>query len=198
VEFDAFALTKLCTYRNHLALGLITSPILANQILYSVDARIGKACIAAGLVYTRFVDDIAISGAFDLQNSGFADLVGQILLQNGFNLNPSKHRFGRISSDFSITGVRIIRGHLDVRKEFMKEVERQLEDVTRLARGEEFTGPYYTRAQIYGRVHFASWVNPGRRRQLMPRLRAIRWSLAEAEARDRGLVVSKKILRRIN
>ena len=44
--------TRLCTYQHHLALGLITSPILANQVLKVVDARIGVACKKAGLVYT--------------------------------------------------------------------------------------------------------------------------------------------------
>ena len=32
---------RLCTYKHHLALGLITSPILADQVIAPIDARIG-------------------------------------------------------------------------------------------------------------------------------------------------------------
>ena len=50
-----------------LALGLITSPILADQMMDCVDDRIGGACRKAGLVYTRYVDDLTISGPYDLE-----------------------------------------------------------------------------------------------------------------------------------
>jgi len=45
----ARALTKLCTYNHHLALGLITSPILANEIFKEVDIDIARACQKMGL-----------------------------------------------------------------------------------------------------------------------------------------------------
>ncbi len=35
--------TRLCTYDHHLALGLITSPILADQVMHVIDERIGRA-----------------------------------------------------------------------------------------------------------------------------------------------------------
>ncbi|MFO0891701.1 MAG: hypothetical protein U0790_21470 [Isosphaeraceae bacterium] len=58
-------LTQLCT-EHHLALGLITSPILADCILEKVDHRIRGMCIKHDLIYTRFVDDITISGKYDI------------------------------------------------------------------------------------------------------------------------------------
>ena len=64
--------TKLCTYKHRLALGLITSPMLADQVMRRIDARIGGLCRNAGLVYTRYVDDLTISGPFDLKESGFS------------------------------------------------------------------------------------------------------------------------------
>ena len=56
--------------------------------------QIAGACRKAGLVYTRYVDDLTISGPYDLQESGFADLVQRILEEHGFVVNPAKHRFG--------------------------------------------------------------------------------------------------------
>lgn len=186
--------TKLCTYRHHLALGLITSPILADRILEPVDRRIAVACRSAGLTYTRYVDDITLSGPYDLVHSGFPRIVERILCQNGFRVNRKKHEFGKLSDGIVITGVRVKAGHLDVCENYAAELHRQLDDAASLARGDAFTGPYYLRSQIRGRVHFVCWVNPGRRRELMRSYRSIPWPLVEAEAQKRGLVVARKRL----
>jgi hypothetical protein len=156
-----------------------------------VDRRIGTLCKKSNLTYTRFVDDISISGPFDLERSGFATLVEKILTQDGFKVNPLKHRFGKFSKDATITSLREVRGHLDVKKEYLTELVRQLSDAASLARDEEFVGPYYTPGQLLGRVRFVAWVNPGRRKELMRRFRSIRWGLVKANAAKRSLVASR-------
>lgn len=186
--------TKLCTYDHHLALGLITSPILADQVMHRIDERIGQACRKAKLVYTRYVDDLTISGPYDLERSGFADLVQRMLAEHGFVVNPRKHRFGRLEAGTPITKIRVNRGHPDVRREYLAELERQLADAARLAMGGQFDGPYYTQGQVWGRVQFVCWVNPSRRRTLVRQFRAIRWDKVCEEARRRGLVATKRLL----
>jgi hypothetical protein len=188
--------TKLCTYKHHLALGLITSPILADQVMRPIDARIAGVCRDARLIYTRYVDDITISGCFDLQESGFANLVQRILSDHGFRANPLKNCFGRLADGVPITKVRVKRGRLDVRKQYVEEVERQIEDASALANGSDFLGPYYTEAQIWGRIQFVCWINPGRRQTLLRKYRAVAWRKASEEARKRGLVATKKSLQR--
>lgn len=184
--------TRLCTYKHHLALGLVTSPILADQILKRVDVRIGGACQKAGLVYTRFVDDITISGPFDLGRSGFPALIERILCESGFQANPMKHVFSSVEEQVSVTNLRIADGHLDVKKEYADELERQLENAARLARGDTIDGPYFTPSQVLGRVRFVCWINPGRRRKLMRKYRSIRWELVRDRARQLGLEATKK------
>ncbi|NQT17454.1 MAG: RNA-directed DNA polymerase [Planctomycetes bacterium] len=188
--------TKLCTYQYHLALGLITSPILADQVMGPIDERIGTACRKAKLVYTRYVDDLTISGPFDLHEnkSGIAGLVQRILNDHGFATNPSKNSFGRLADGVPITKIRVKRGHLDVRGEYVKELERQLADAASLANGGDFDGPYYTESQIRGRVQFVCWVNPGRKRELMRHFHVVPWDKVGQEAVRRGLVATKKVL----
>ena len=144
----------LCTYHHHLALGLVSSPVLADQLLQNVDERLGAACEAAGLSYTRFVDDITITGPFDLEPSGFATLVERVLGEHGFCVNPQKHEYGSLSEGFDVTGIRIRKGRLDAKQEYVAELERQLDDAASLAAGREFIGPFFTRSQILGRVQF--------------------------------------------
>lgn len=180
--------TKMCTFHHHLALGLITSPILADCILLKVDHRIRALRIKHGLVYTRFVDDITISGPFDIETGSIPKIVGEILGCYGFKLNESKQEIGRFTDGVSVTGLRNKRGRLDVRKEYVERVHGQLDDALRLARGEATVGDFYTPGQLYGRISFITWVNPGHRRLLMRKYRSIDWEAAEAEAGRRGLI----------
>lgn len=188
--------SRLCTYRHHLALGLSTSPILADRLMSDVDARIGAACDSAGLVYTRYVDDITISGGFDLAmgKAGIAALVGRILAAHGFAAKRSKYESER-NGRTTITGVRIKRGRLDVAKAYAAELDRQLADAACLADDGAFDGPYYTRGQILGRIQFVGWINPGRRRSLQGRFLKINWRNAQTNAISRGWVATKKRLR---
>lgn len=186
--------TKLCTHDHHLALGLITSPILADRMMERVDQRIGGACKKAGLVYTRYVDDLTISGPYDLAKSGLPNLVQRILEEHGFLVKPDKTHLGRLAEDTLITGLRIKRGHPDVGKNYLNELQRQLADAKSLAGGGPFDGPYFTKGQIRGRVEFVCWVNPGRRRTLLRSFRAIAWNKASDEAKKRELVAVKKSL----
>ena len=189
--------TQLCTYQHHLALGLICSPILADQVLSRVDRRIGGACANEKLVYTRFVDDITISGAFNMEKAGFAKLIERILREDGFKANPKKHIYGRMSDDLTVTSLRERRGRLDVRREYVSELIRQLNDAASLSRNEKFEGPYYLPSQILGRVRFVSWVNPGRKRRLLKKYRSIKWKAVERHAREHNFVASRVQLSRI-
>lgn len=189
--------TRISTYNHHLALGLICSPILADQILHKSDKRIGGACESQGLTYTRFVDDIAISGPFNLQRAGIAKLVVRILNEEGFSVNPKKHSFGSLS-EVPITALRVVRGHLDVRREYLDELVRQIDDAGRLGRDEEFYGPYYLANQIIGRVRFVCWINPNRRRDLTRRFKSVDWKKVRRIARQRGYEVSRRTLTKLS
>lgn len=189
--------TKIATYRHHLALGLITSPILADHILSRADRRIGGACAKHGLIYTRFVDDITVSAHFDIAVSGFPKLIARILAEDGFKLNLAKQKAGLLDDGLTVTKLRTVKGHLDVGREYFDELIRQLNDAASLARDENFDGPYYTASQILGRVRFISWVNPGRRHDLIRRYRSIRWGLVRKHAIERKYQKSMKLLTRI-
>ena len=147
--------------------------------------------------YTRYVDDITISGPFNLEQSGVPALVENILAKDGFEVNSSKHKFGRLNEGLTITNLRPVKGHLDVRLEYLDELVRQLNDAANLARDDEFEGPYYTSGQILGRVRFVCWVNPGRRRELIKRFRSIRWQLVRKYAIERKYEVSRKTLTKV-
>lgn len=55
-------LTKMTTFERHLPQGAPTSTLLANLVLYNIDAPIRRVCIASGIRYSSWVDDLAFSG----------------------------------------------------------------------------------------------------------------------------------------
>ena len=196
----ARALTRLCTHNHHLALGLITSPIIANQLLRPVDRDIARFCNKLGLVYSRFVDDIAISGKFNLSKCRVKEAIERTFSRHGLKLCRSKSEYGRLdaSSDLnddgslapplSITGVRIKGNRLDASSKFIRELDRILSDHQSLANDGPFEGPLYVQGEVFGKVYYACSLNRGRRRGLLARMAAIDWPLALDNAMNRGLV----------
>jgi hypothetical protein len=160
-----------------------------------VDERISGICRMLGLVYTRFVDDLAISGPFNLETCGVPGLVRRILNEHGFRCNPDKDQFGPVGGGGVVTRLRFPNGHPDVQRAYVEELERQLADAASLGKCGPFEGPYFTESQIWGRVQFVCWVNPGRRRRLRARLANIDWGCVRQEARRRGLeAVVKRVV----
>lgn len=191
-------LTRLCTYDFHLALGLVTSPILANELFKPIDRRIADACRKMGLTYSRFVDDITISSKFDLEPSGIRGVVKDIIERHGFRLaaDPQKTRFGRLDRDLTITGVRLKKYHLDAPKKYVQEVERLIADHTSLAQDGEFTGPLLMESELFGKSHFVCAMNRGRRRSILGKLKAIKWDKVMNNAVTRELVRRRDRLQR--
>jgi hypothetical protein len=140
------------------------------------------------------VDDLTISGHFDLKQSGFEATVEQILSEHGFVKHPTKVEYGRLSKGAAITKITVRDGHPDVRKEYLAELDRQLSAANDLANGREFHGLYFTRNQIAGRIRFVCWINPNRRKRLLQKFNSISWSKVAKEAASRGLVAAKKRL----
>jgi RNA-directed DNA polymerase len=183
--------TRLTTFNHHLALGFITSPILANQLLGASDVRIASLCEKNGMTYTRFVDDISISAPFDLGKSGFATLVERILNQAGFHLNRQKHIFGRIADGVAITKLRIVEGHPDVELKYLRQVWRELLNAEKLSKGHVACGVFLTRSQMLGKIQFIAWVNASRKKTFIAKFKRIDWTKHREEAMRQGILTKQ-------
>ena len=185
--------TEICTYDHHLALGLVTSPFLADQLLRPVDNRIAGMCKSLGIKYTRFVDDITISGNFDFKKSGIPSSVTSILNEHGFSNNGEKAEFGRVEN-CAITGIRIRDGKLDVTREYVHRLSKSITAAHLLSSGQMTGSSFLEENQLKGKVQFVSWVNPGRRGRLVGRLKSIDWNQFWHHANLQGLVAQKSRL----
>jgi len=99
----AFGLARLTTYRGKLPQGAPTSPDTANLICRHLDKRIAGLCTARGWAYTRYCDDITVSG--DRSIGRDADLIRRILRDEGFDFNDGKTRVLRRNTRQMVTGL---------------------------------------------------------------------------------------------
>lgn len=185
--------TKLTTYQYHLALGLVTSSILADQVLTPVDQRIAGMCEKVGLNYSRFVDDVTISGNRDLAESDIPARLLTIFKEHGFKLNRDKWVSGK-TEDVAIAGVRIGSDGFDAVGEYVDNLDRQIADLRLLEQGEPIEGPFITQSQLYGRINYIRWINRERGDALRAKSRGLHWGKIKFYAEKHGLASAKKRL----
>ena len=96
----------------HLPQGAPTSPALANLSAYSLDVRLTGFAASWGGTYTRYADDITISGSKSLIRAlpKFIPLAERIIGQERFVFHRQKRRVVRDCSRQVVTGV-VVNSH---------------------------------------------------------------------------------------
>ena len=98
-------IVDLTTFKGALPQGAPTSPHIANLALYEFDESISLLCRRLGATYTRYADDIAISGD-DEEAMGIAAVaVRSGLAELGLAQHPSKTRLYGESARKVVTGL---------------------------------------------------------------------------------------------
>jgi hypothetical protein len=191
-------LTRLTTYKGHLALGLVTSPILADSVMRDIDSRLAKLCESRNAIYSRFVDDIAITADYPLDpdKNNLHAQIASILKSVGLDLNDGKTNHGRLDQGLAITGLRISRsGSINVQESYIKELERRLDDAHSLSKDGKFAGPYFTDQQILGQIYFIRWINKSTALPLFKKFRSISWGSVRRIANERSYIKREKLLK---
>jgi RNA-directed DNA polymerase len=86
--------------------GAPTSPVIANAILFEFDQATSEFCTANNLVYSRYADDISISGNSRSAVVAALDHIGNILrLNHELRLNDAKTRIASRGGQQRVTGV---------------------------------------------------------------------------------------------
>jgi RNA-directed DNA polymerase len=76
----------------HLPQGAPTSAALANLAAFGLDRRLAGLASRLGARYTRYADDLALSGGRELKGraSRIGSFVAEIARDEGFRVNPAK------------------------------------------------------------------------------------------------------------
>ncbi len=117
---NSLILTKICTIDKSLPQGAPTSPYLASMVCFNLDKEIYIYCKRKGLIYTRYFDDISISGVNILPL--YIKQVEEIILKYGFKCNEIKKQLFNFNTDKTINSVLITKSGLSVTNDYKNEI----------------------------------------------------------------------------
>jgi len=170
--------TRLCTNRDSLPQGGITSSYLALLCLFRDEGKVVRALERKGLIYTRYVDDITISSMRVDQEFEFAKaLVEQMLLKRGLFLNSSKIHLQKAgTSPLEVHNLRVGCGPPRLPQREIKRIKQACRQ-TELDAGESGRRSHSYRGRYHravGLVNKLARVGNHQHRPLMARLAKIR------------------------
>ena len=88
---------KWCVYKNKLPQGAPSSPILSNAVCMSLDNRMMTLTKKIRAVYTRYADDIVISGGANIM--GYQNVYRRIIRTEQFTINQHKTKITALDND---------------------------------------------------------------------------------------------------
>lgn len=187
----ATVMAQLVTFKNQLPQGAPTSPILSGMAAAELDRRLSRLARRSRLKYSRYADDITLSGAqgslpanllaFERDANGkqtpiIGPQLAQEIARSGFAVNPAKVRVQTRHQRQSVTGltvnakpnvtrerVRRLRAMIHAWRKFGMEAAAA-EHVARYVRGagrQIKNPPRQFRAAIYGELAFLKMVRGG-------------------------------------
>ena len=161
----------------HLPQGSPTSPALANLAALTFDRRLAGLAGRFGATYTRYADDLTLSGDRALLRRArrIVALVETIAADEGFRLNDSKTRVRSQAQRQLVTGL-VVNDQPNVTRPDYDRLRAVLHDAA-------LNGPAAAnrrghpdfRAHLLGRIGWASAGNPSRAEKLQAAYAAITW-----------------------
>ena len=161
----------------HLAQGAPTSPALANLSAFGLDRRLTGLASRLGARYTRYADDLVLSGDRDLVRAAdrVTRLVASIAAEEGFRLHAGKTRLATAARRQAVTGIvvnerpNVPRADFDRLKAVLHEAAHHGPARANRAGHADF------RAHLLGRISWVRATNPERAAKLDRTFAAIDW-----------------------
>lgn len=120
-----------------LSVGAPSSPFASNRFMFSYDEQIREYCAGHEWVYTRYADDMTISGSGAVDFEAMRTFVRDVVEgSNLFLLNEDKSRFLRRGVRRSVTGIVVTNdGNLSVGRKRRRALEARIHNY--VVKGEE-------------------------------------------------------------
>ena len=158
---------KWCMYHGTLPQGAPTSPLLSNLVCTNLDRRFFKLAKELGATYTRYADDITISG--DKNILEFQTVFKRIIRTEKFFINHRKTRISVLDlketrNDFPeanffvpfhiVTGIAVYNDKVSVHPVYWKKIGKGLHS-------EKFLSDVNFKNRVVGQMSFASFIACG-------------------------------------
>lgn len=148
--------------QRHLPQGAPSSPALTNIILYRLDHRLTGLANKLGLNYSRYADDIALSGNAHRDYRFLEPLIGGICMDEGFTLNYRKTRITRSHQKQRLTGI-VVNNKPNIDRKQFDALKAILTNCSRhgLQSQNRNNHPYFA-AHLLGKIQYVKSLNKER------------------------------------
>ncbi len=182
-EIAALRRAEMLARTRHLPQGAPTSPALANLCAYELDVRLAALATSLDLTYTRYADDLVLSGDATLARraAGLEALVAAIVHEEGFVVNHRKTRVMRAGVRQVVTGI-VVNERLNPARDSFDRLKAILHNcVKRGPTSEDREKHPDFRAHLAGRVAHVASLSPMRGEKLAKIFERIEWSSTNSE-----------------
>lgn len=163
--------------RRHLPQGAPTSPALANLSAYGLDVRLSGLLKKFGGNYTRYADDLTLSGSDDFRYAlrCVIPLTEQIVRSERFRLNHHKRKVIRRGHRQVVTGV-VVNAKTNIPRDEFDRLKAILHNCVKLGpSSQNRDGLPDFAAHLRGRIAFVRQLNPARAEKLRRLFERIDW-----------------------
>lgn len=119
----ASELCMLCTFEDILPQGAPTSPMLANIVFKPIDLEILEYTKKSNLTYSRYADDITISGDIDIYEPLYE--IKKIIEKYGFEINENKIHVMKDNYRKIVTGL-VVSDVVKVPKKYKRKFRQEI------------------------------------------------------------------------
>lgn len=161
-EEVADVFTRLCTFKNQVPQGAPTSPMISNLVFKPIDEEIVNYANNAGIIYSRYADDITISSDEDI--SPHMKEIESIIFKHGFVINADKTHVMKDNYRKIVTGL-VVSDRVRVPKVYKRRMRQELYYCKQFGieqhlknRGKRSAVNY--KEYMYGKAYFVKMVEP--------------------------------------
>jgi len=181
-EEISYALGELCTFNWRLPQGAPTSPMISNLIAWGMDMELSKFCKKRNLNYSRYADDITISGGKNLPK--YKTLIYRKIEDEGFSINWDKVRLHGRGSSQRVTGL-VVNEKVSLDRKKKKKLRAKVHNIVKNGPKIENreNNPFF-KEQIFGELAFIKMVEPDFANSLINSLKCVDWEDYEKDSTD--------------
>lgn len=177
-RLDLSARQQELAQQNHLPQGAPSSPLLSHFALAGVDRRLAVYARKLNVHYSRYADDLVLSGGVHLQRQfrQIEQRVGAIVREEGFCLNHRKSRCMAASQRQQVTGISVNQ-RVNLPRQAFDSLKAELHNnVQQGWRSQNHAEVTDYRAHLRGRIDWCRQLNPARAEKLQMLFERIDWN----------------------
>ncbi|MEK5277364.1 MULTISPECIES: retron St85 family RNA-directed DNA polymerase [Paenibacillus] len=173
----SYSLAALTTFNGALPQGAPSSPSIANIICQRMDKRLLALAVKMNADYSRYADDITISGDENIRK--YIETIKSIIINEGFDINYRKLRLQTNKNMQEVTGL-IVNEDVKVKRKYKKRLEQHIYYCKKFGvyshlKKNESESKSYFKEYLYGMANFIKMIEPDEGMEFLEKLDEINW-----------------------